>query len=516
MSATTAMTTTTAGANTEQNNAKANKSKLKIACCSMPFSGHLNPMMSLAEGLRQNKNNDVCIVTLHYGAKKIKSKCEELGVQIVELTVEGLDSDDATLAATKGNIIFPFVADQIKSLLDEALSSYKPDVIVSDFGCLASQEYARSNNIPLVINWPGPFSLLRTLMRPMINMEDNRYIAIGGLFVSWVKCNQINCLIFGNILNLGTFADRVRNNVNSGLVIVNSFWGLEAPCLLHPNIVPVGPIMKPLPKDPDFSMSHPELHDFLTKARGEGNKILLVTTGSLVQLEQWLVVLLFRAFSQLESCSIVWSLKEPQQEFIPDIANPKFHFSSWLPQPMLLASNLVDGVLTHCGWGGTLECIAGGKPVVALPFFADQMKNAQLLLDAGCATTVGPMPAFNLDLTGRSSYTPNKSLNAETVTEGCQRLLADPKYLEAAKRLQALATTAPGMGCAAACSRIEHAARHGIQHLCSDIGSDSDTTKNRSVAHRLTGHRPFLFTFAFFTAAVAAAALALRPKVSKS
>lgn len=148
---------------------------------------------------------------------------------------------------------------------------------------------------------------------------------------------------------------------------------------------------------------------------------------------------------------------------------------------------------------------------MVLPFFADQMGNAKLLLDAGCATTVGPIPAFNIDRTGHSSYTPNNksSLNVETVTEGCQRLLMDPKYLEAAKRLQALATTAPGMGCAAACSRIEHAARHGIRHIC----SDSDTTENRTVAHRLTGHRPFLLTFTFCTAAAAAAALAFRRKV---
>lgn len=349
MSATTAMTTTTTGANTENNNAKANnKSKLKIALCSMPISGHMNPVMSLAEGLCGNKNNDVCIVTLDYGAKKIKSKCEELGVQIVELTVEGLDFDNAIhLAAKECNVPFPFVADKIKALLDEVLSSYKPDVIVSDFTCLASQEYAKSNNIPLLINWTGPFSTLKMLTRPIINMEDNRYIAIGGLFVSWVKCNITNCLMVGNLGNLGTFADGVRINVNGGLVIVNSFWGLEAPCLLHPNIIPMGPIMKPLPKAPDFSKSHPELHDFLTKARGEGKKILLVTTGSMVRLEQWLVVLLFRALSQLQDCSIVWSLKEPQQEFLPDIANPKFYFSSWLPQPMLLASDLVDGVLTH-------------------------------------------------------------------------------------------------------------------------------------------------------------------------
>ena len=499
----------------------------------MAFSGHLNPVMCLAEGLlkpscdgdndnNSNKNeNDVCIITIDYGVKKIQSKCEALGIQLVGLDIRlgedyGLDSEKAIHVAAKSNVPFPFLADQSQALMDEALAKFQPDVIVSDFVCLASQEYARTHNIPLVINWPGPLEGVKTFLQPVINIDNNRYIAVGGLFVSYVKCTIVKCAVFGNLENLGTLADRIRNNVmNNGnsLVLLNSFWGLETPSLLPPNIVPVGPIMKPLSKEqPDiFSQLHPELHDFITKARGKGKKILLVTTGSMVQLDQWLVELLFRAFSQLQDCcSIVWSLKEPQQEFVPDIENQNFYFSSWLPQPMLLAGDdLVDGVLTHCGWGGTMECIAGGKPVVVLPFAADQMANAKLLLNAGCATTIGPIPPFNMD--SRSSYKSN-SLNANTITEGCRRLLTDPQYLEAAKRLQAL-STAPGLGCTAACDRIEHAGRHGIRHL-SENNNDTAPTH----ANRLTGHRPFLLTLVFcaMTAAAAKAVvvLALRPKTS--
>ena len=68
----------------------------------------------------------------------------------------------------------------------------------------------------------------------------------------------------------------------------------------------------------------------------------------------------------IHNCVIVWSLKQEQQAFIDlSACDDKniFHFSSWLPQPSLLASDYIDGVITHCGWGGTLECIAGGKPI---------------------------------------------------------------------------------------------------------------------------------------------------------
>ena len=42
----------------------------------------------------------------------------------------------------------------------------------------------------------------------------------------------------------------------------------------------------------------------------------------------------------------------------------------------MLAHPAVKAGLTHCGFGGTLEFIAAGVPMVALPHFADQPPNA--------------------------------------------------------------------------------------------------------------------------------------------
>jgi UDP:flavonoid glycosyltransferase YjiC (YdhE family) len=37
----------------------------------------------------------------------------------------------------------------------------------------------------------------------------------------------------------------------------------------------------------------------------------------------------------------------------------------------------VVAVITHCGWGGFMECIQAGKPILAAPGFADQLANAK-------------------------------------------------------------------------------------------------------------------------------------------
>jgi len=467
------------------------RQKIKIACCSTPQFGHINPIMSLVEGLvcRSGNCNNVRVFTICDGVDKVKNKCDTLGVQLVEMDIG--TNMASIIKENKNKLPFLVLAQKSKALLAAALSSYDPDIIVADFTDLAAQEYATERGITLVINWPGPISMLKEFMRP-VAIDDG--CAFGGLYVSQVKPSVISLAFVANFGDLRTMGDRLRPSVSRALVLVNSFWGLEKPTFLPPNVVPVGPIMPSLPI-PAFSVSHPELHDFLFKARQNHHKILLVTTGSMVQMDRWLVELLFQSFALLQDSSIVWSLKQPQQEFV-DTSDPRFHFSSWLPQSMLLASDLVDGVVTHCGWGGTLECIAGGKPVAVLPFFGDQMDNARLLLAAGCATSVAPLPSFNVDDTGQSSYT-KQDMSVQRVASGCHELLTNSRYAIAAQRLQALAC-APGMGCAAACDRIEHAARHGIQHLC-----------NTERDMYLSGHRPFVVTLCGIVVAAAIVSIAV-------
>ena len=42
-------------------------------------------------------------------------------------------------------------------------------------------------------------------------------------------------------------------------------------------------------------------------------------------------------------------------------------------------------MLSHCGWGGTLETLMAAKPVLTFALFGDQLENAELLVRRGCA-----------------------------------------------------------------------------------------------------------------------------------
>jgi hypothetical protein len=365
---------------------------LKIACCSVPFSGHMNPIISLVKGLVSKRDNskdfnyEICVFTFgEDGSKKYQKQCDELNVDINVSHIDGLHTNK-DMEKLAGKIIFPTIANKWESTLENELDKFHPNIIVCDLMTLNPQEYAHKHNITLVANTPGPISLLSPGSMPSIptftqpvNLEGNGIngfaFAFGGLYISFKKLDLFGFLLFFNINDLGTMAKRVQSNVfgsDNTIVLVNSFWGLEEPRLfVPPNIMMVGPVMPPLSTKPDFSKTHPKLNDFLLKARSENKKVLLVSTGSIICMEKWLVQLLYNAFCNIKlnnnktDIAIVWSLKQDQQEFIDSSTcdRNKFYFSSWLPQPSLLASDYIDGVITHCGWGGTLECIAGGKPI---------------------------------------------------------------------------------------------------------------------------------------------------------
>ena len=386
------MNSTTNGDTTTMNMMKRKKKTLKIACCSVPQSGHMNPIMSLVQGLVSkrdniiNKNEDyeytyeICVFTFgedgRDGRTKYQKQCDELKVDISISHIDGLHTNEDMIQLDLDSKKFPFptFADRWKPLLEKELNKFQPTIIVCDLMTLNPQEYAHKHNITLVINTPGPMHIIPAFILP-VNLEGNGVngyaIAFGGLHLSFKAIDLFGYLSFFNIKDWGNFTKRTRTNIfgnNNTIVLVNSFWGLEKPRLfVPPNIMMVGPIMPPLRSKLDFSRTHPVLHTFLVQARNENKKVLLVTTGSLIRMEEWLVKLLYNAFCNLNNnCVIVWSLKQEQQEYIINLNeehNSKFHFSPWLPQPSLLASDFIDGVITHCGWGGTLECIAGGKPI---------------------------------------------------------------------------------------------------------------------------------------------------------
>jgi UDP:flavonoid glycosyltransferase YjiC (YdhE family) len=105
------------------------------------------------------------------------------------------------------------------------------------------------------------------------------------------------------------------------------------------------------------------------------------------------------------------------------------HVEQWVPQADAVAE--ADVVVCHGGSGTTFGALAAGVPLVICPLFADQRVNARVAESAGAAI-VAPrreVPRGALRGLGPADVDP--------LREAIERVLAEPAYRRAAKRIAA-------------------------------------------------------------------------------
>ena len=87
-----------------------------------------------------------------------------------------------------------------------------------------------------------------------------------------------------------------------------------------------------------------------------------------------------------------------------------------------------DLVITHCGFGTIMGCLAAGVPMVVIPVQADQPRNARRCVDLGVARVVGPGERY-----------------AQGHPGGRCAVLAEPSYRRNAARLRDEVAALPRM-----------------------------------------------------------------------
>ena len=270
-------------------------------------------------------------------------------------------------------------------------------------------------------------------------------------------------------------------------MLVQSIWGLDQTTPVYPNLVMTGPVLPPAADLREkLAKDHGELYKFLRASEGVAG-VVYVTTGSQVKLFDWQVRALYHGLKRTK-LSVVWSLKEELQELLPNKDDPDFFISKWTPQAELLQDPAVKVVITHCGWGGTLETLAGGKPIVAIPFFADQPVNAAILKDCGVAEPIGRVPK---GVGGVPNPYKEGWMTEDTVYAAVTKVMTNPSYTEAAQKL--MKSSQASGGAAAAAQQVEWAGWYGTDHM-----------KPTNFDH-VTGSNPFSGCFAGLLAATAAA-----------
>mmetsp|Transcript_90659 Transcript_90659/g.234070 ORF Transcript_90659/g.234070 Transcript_90659/m.234070 type:complete len:504 (-) Transcript_90659:58-1569(-) len=439
--------------------AAAKKDKLNIAIVSSPHSGHMLPLLHIC-GEVTKRGHRVRVITCDYGVKEFEKKVKQCGAEIVGLDTGGTsDEEVAAKAKALKTIIFLVLREMMLPPLAQVLAADPPDVVLADFASLAAADVAEEMGIPLVFNLPGPIALLRDFFGGADTATAWSFL---GFHFARCRFNAMAFLMWSNLNRMRDFAYEFRQKVGNGhIVLVQTIWGLDEPAPVHPNVIVTGPVLPP-PADlrQKLAKDHPDLYKFL-HASGLGG-VVYVTTGSLAQLHDWQVRDIYYGLKKAD-CRVVWSLKEKQQAFLPVKDDPSFFISPWTPQAELLQDDAVKAVITHCGWGGTLECMTAGKPVVTIPFFGDQPTNAKLLVESGAGEFIGRIPKGT-----EGDMNPYKEgwFTPDTVSSAVTKVLSNPSYKKATAKMM-MASRASG-GAEAAAQHVEWAARFGTGHLKSN------------------------------------------------
>lgn len=181
------------------------------------------------------------------------------------------------------------------------------------------------------------------------------------------------------------------------LVLVNSFWGLEAPKDLPPLMAPVGPILA------DW---YPPLDDDLSSFLQTHRKTMYVSLGTHVSLPtselETILQALIHSLDAGRIDAVIWALPRkpranlnPSRSFprgdgslvsVADVLadhHPSFRLPLFAPQRAVLAHAHTALFLTHGGGSSVNEALFHGVPVLIIGYFFDQLCNAARLEQAG-------------------------------------------------------------------------------------------------------------------------------------
>ncbi|XP_046661719.1 UDP-glucosyltransferase 2-like [Homalodisca vitripennis] len=227
-------------------------------------------------------------------------------------------------------------------------------------------------------------------------------------------------------------------NRQTSLIFVNSHFTLSQSRPFTPNVIEVGGIhikdVQPLPKD---------IKDFLD---GANEGVILMSFGSLVlfsSLPPQMIRMFLDVFGTLPQRVIL-----KYEDELLDVP-PNVMYKKWLPQSDIIAHPNVRLLITHCGIASVTEAVYYSKPMVAIPLFADQYKNAWDVVNR----EVGILLDFN-------------NLLQRDFSQAVKAVLDNPRYSENMRRLSKQFQDRPMTPLQTAVYWTEYVIRHqGAPHL---------------------------------------------------
>ncbi|XP_044315811.1 UDP-glucosyltransferase 2-like [Drosophila rhopaloa] len=264
--------------------------------------------------------------------------------------------------------------------------------------------------------------------------------------------------------------NELRKNIS--MVFVGSHLVSEGPIRpLVPAIVETGGIQvkdkpDPLPKDID---------EFLSKSTQGAVFLSLGSNIKSSTVNPEIVQTIFKVLSGLK-LNVIWKWED--LENTPGNAS-NILYKTWLPQDDILAHRNTKLFITHAGKGGITESQYHGVPMVALPIFADQPGNAEIMKNSGYGV------ALNL-----------LTITEESLSKAIKEVLENEKYSQAVGKFSALYRDRPLTAKQSVVFWTEYVLRHhGAPHLQSPAVHMSFIERNNLDIYTLLITIVVLFVF---------------------
>nr|XP_032817145.1 UDP-glucuronosyltransferase 2C1-like [Petromyzon marinus]XP_032817146.1 UDP-glucuronosyltransferase 2C1-like [Petromyzon marinus] len=224
------------------------------------------------------------------------------------------------------------------------------------------------------------------------------------------------------------------------VVLLKIDFVLEYPRPTMPNFVYVGGLQ--------CQEARPLAGELAALYAGAGpHGVVVASFGSLVSsLPPRVAEEVARAFARLPQ-KVAWRHAGPRPLGLGD----NTLLLPWLPQNDLLAHGATRAFVSHGGEGGVYEAIRHGVPLLGMPMYGDQHDNVARLVERGAALSLG----------GRLH-----ALTSDEFLAPLRRLLDEPRFGEAMRRLSLLHRDTPVPPLDLATFWVEFLARNGgASHL---------------------------------------------------
>lgn len=226
--------------------------------------------------------------------------------------------------------------------------------------------------------------------------------------------------------------------INTSITFVNHHFSIDEPKATVPSVISVAGMhirsSRQLP---------PDLKEFLD---GANDGAVFFSFGSTLK-SSWMPEskrkMLLEAFAEMPH-RVVFKWDED----LPDL-KPNMMTRSWLPQSDILGHPNVRVFISHCGLLGTQEAIYHGVPLLGIPIFVDQHKNAEKMESRGIAI-----------------YMHWNNLTKPSLIKAVQDIINNPSYKEKITAISKQFRDQPEAPLQRALYWIEYVLRHeGAAHL---------------------------------------------------